>query len=86
MGKEEDTKLGPGLDRDPLQDETSVSAVASNDRLEGVLDHEEMQQKINNIFADHEFHTMLHTYDGITTTVVIDDNVIGRVCGMLKAF
>ena len=31
MGKEEDTKLGPGLDWDPLEDKTSVSAVASND-------------------------------------------------------
>ena len=35
MGKEEDTKLRPGLDFDPLQDKTSVSAVASNDGVSG---------------------------------------------------
>ena len=37
MGKEEDTKLRPGLDFDPLQDKTSVSAVASNDRVMPVV-------------------------------------------------
>ncbi len=33
MEKIEDTKLGPGLDFDPLEDKQKVSAGASNDRV-----------------------------------------------------